>query len=121
MSMGHTVAVKAVKGVKAALSMTIPLGTGIHRRVVYVEVEDGYDFSKVEHDIKTDPYFASDETHVIKVPCVDDLICFRADTKCENSFTENYTPIGAKEKKGRTYFKIQGTSFQLSQTYFFAG
>ncbi len=74
MSMGHTVAVKAVKGVKAALSMTIPLGTGIHRRVVYVEVEDGYDFSKVEHDIKTDPYFASDETHVIKVPCVDDLI-----------------------------------------------
>lgn len=28
MSMGHTVAVKAVDGVKAALSMTIPLGTG---------------------------------------------------------------------------------------------
>ena len=30
MSMGHTVAVKAVEGVKAALSMTIPTGTGIH-------------------------------------------------------------------------------------------
>ena len=27
MSMGHTVAVKAIEGVKAALSMTIPLGT----------------------------------------------------------------------------------------------
>lgn len=74
MSMGHTVAVKAVKGVKAALSMTIPLGTGIHRRVVYIEVEDGYEFSNVENDIKSDPYFASDETHVIEVPCVDDLI-----------------------------------------------
>ena len=34
MSMGHTVAVKAVEGVKAALSMTIPTGEGIHRRVV---------------------------------------------------------------------------------------
>ena len=34
MSMGHTVAVKAIKGVKAALSMTIPTGQGIHRRMV---------------------------------------------------------------------------------------
>ena len=33
MSMGHTVAVKAIDGVKAALSMTIPTGTGIHRRM----------------------------------------------------------------------------------------
>ena len=41
MSMGHTVAVKAIEGVKAALSMTIPLGTGVHRRMVYIEVEDG--------------------------------------------------------------------------------
>ncbi|MEG0457132.1 MAG: diaminopimelate dehydrogenase, partial [Oscillospiraceae bacterium] len=32
MSMGHTVAVKALEGVKKALSMTIPLGTSIHRR-----------------------------------------------------------------------------------------
>ena len=35
MSMGHTVAVKAIEGVKAALSMTIPVGTGIHRRMVH--------------------------------------------------------------------------------------
>ena len=34
MSMGHTVAVKAIPGVKDALSMTIPLGTGIHRRQI---------------------------------------------------------------------------------------
>ena len=38
-SMGHTVAAKAIAGVKDALSMTIPLGTGIHRRMVYVELE----------------------------------------------------------------------------------
>ena len=74
MSMGHTVAVKAVEGVKAALSMTIPTGEGIHRRMVYIEVEDGHDFSKVAAAIKADPYFVNDETHVIEVPCVDDVI-----------------------------------------------
>ena len=73
MSMGHTVAVKAIDGVKAALSMTIPLGTGIHRRMVYIELKDGYDFDKVAAAIKADAYFANDETHVTQVPCVDDL------------------------------------------------
>ena len=74
MSMGHTVAVKAIEGVKKALSMTIPTGTGIHRRMVYVEIEDGYDFDKIAAAIKQDPYFASDETHVNLVPSVDDVI-----------------------------------------------
>ncbi len=73
MSMGHTVAVKAIKGVKAALSMTIPLGTSIHRRMVYIEVEDGYNFSEVAAAIKADEYFVHDETHVIQVDCVDNL------------------------------------------------
>lgn len=74
MSMGHTVAVKAVEGVKAALSMTIPTGTGIHRRMVYIEVKEGYEFDKVAAAIKADPYFVNDETHVVQVPCVDDLL-----------------------------------------------
>ena len=74
MSMGHTVAVKAIDGVKAALSMTIPTGTGIHRRMVYIEVEEGHDFNTVAAAIKADPYFANDETHVIQVPCVNDVI-----------------------------------------------
>jgi len=39
-SMGHSVAVRAIPGVRDALSMTIPVGTGIHRRMVYVELED---------------------------------------------------------------------------------
>lgn len=74
MSMGHTVAVKAIEGVKAALSMTIPLGTGVHRRMVYIEVEDGYDFKQVSAAIKADDYFAHDETHVMRVECVDNLL-----------------------------------------------
>ena len=72
-SMGHSVAVRAIEGVKDALSMTIPTGTGIHRRMVYVEVEEGVDFKTVEAAIKSDPYFVNDETHVKQVPCVDDL------------------------------------------------
>jgi len=74
MSMGHTVAVKAIEGVKAALSMTIPVGTGIHRRMVYIEVKDGYDFKQVAAAIKADDYFAHDDTHVMQVECVDQLL-----------------------------------------------
>ena len=72
-SMGHSVAVRAIDSVKDALSMTIPTGTGIHRRMVYVELEEGADFKAVEAAIKADPYFVNDETHVKQVPCVDDL------------------------------------------------
>lgn len=72
-SMGHSVAVRAIAGVRDALSVTIPVGTGIHRRMVYVELEDGADFKKVEAAIKSDPYFINDETHVSQVPCVKDL------------------------------------------------
>jgi len=74
MSMGHTVAVKAVEGVKKALSMTIPVGTGLHRRMVYVELEDGYALDSVAKAIKADPYFVNDETHVQQVPSVDEVI-----------------------------------------------
>ena len=73
MSMGHSVCVRSKKGVKDALSMTIPLGEGIHRRMVYVELEDGAKLEDVTKDIKADPYFASDETHVFAVPSVDEV------------------------------------------------
>lgn len=72
-SMGHSVAVRAIEGVRDALSITIPVGTGIHRRMVYVELEDGADFRTVEAAVKADPYFVNDETHVKQVPCVADL------------------------------------------------
>ena len=74
MSMGHTVAVKAIEGVQAALSVTIPTGQGIHRRMVYIEVKPGYDFNTVAQAIKTDDYFAHDETHVTQVDNVNDYI-----------------------------------------------
>ena len=73
MSMGHSVCVRSKEGVKDALSMTIPLGEGIHRRMVYVELEDGAKLEDVTKAIKADPYFANDETHVFAVESVDSV------------------------------------------------
>ena len=73
MSMGHSVCVRSKVGVRNALSVTIPLGEGIHRRMVYVELEDGVKLEDVTAAIKADPYFAHDETHVFAVASVDDV------------------------------------------------
>ena len=73
MSMGHSVVAKGKDGVKNALSMTIPTGTGIHRRMVYVELEEGASIEKVSADIKSDSYFSKDDTHVFPVKDVDQL------------------------------------------------
>lgn len=73
MSMGHSVAVKAIEGVKDALSVTIPKGQSLHRRMVYVEVLPGFSFQEIEKKIKEDPYFAHDETYVFEVESVDAL------------------------------------------------
>lgn len=67
MSMGHTVAAKAVEGVKDALSLTLPAGAGAHRRAVYVRLEPGASFEDVKRAIKTDAYFIHDETVVREV------------------------------------------------------
>lgn len=74
MSMGHTVAVKAIKGVKNALSITVPAGMGIHRRMVYVKLEAGAVFEDVEAAIKQDPYFIKDRTYVFPVEDIDSLM-----------------------------------------------
>lgn len=73
MSMGHSVCARGKRGVRNALSVTIPLGEGIHRRMVYVELEEGATLEAVTAEIKADPYFAHDETHVFAVPSVDDV------------------------------------------------
>ncbi|MBP5278511.1 MAG: diaminopimelate dehydrogenase [Prevotella sp.] len=73
MSMGHSVCVRSKAGVQDALSMTIPLGEGIHRRMVYVELEEGAKLEDVTAAVKADPYFANDETHVFAVNSVDDV------------------------------------------------
>lgn len=73
MSMGHSVAVKAIEGVNDALSVTIPKGQSLHRRMVYVEVKPGYSFEEIKKKVLADPYFVNDETYVFDVESVDAL------------------------------------------------
>ncbi len=74
MSMGHSVVAKSKKGVADALSMTMPLGDGIHRRIVYLQMEEGANFEEACKEIKADSYFANDETHFIKVDDIKKVI-----------------------------------------------
>ena len=41
--------------------------------MVYVELEEGASLDEVTNEIKADPYFAHDETHVMAVNSVDDV------------------------------------------------
>lgn len=75
MSMGHSVAVRAIAGVEDALSMTIPAGESRHRRMVYVKSNGTRAFAEIAAAIKQDPYFVHDETHVIEV---DDVAVLRS-------------------------------------------
>jgi diaminopimelate dehydrogenase len=74
MSLGHTVAAKSIEGVKDALSLTIPMGYGVHKRIVYVELKEGADSQEVEDKIRNDPYFVKDETTVQLVGDVSQLV-----------------------------------------------
>lgn len=73
MSMGHTVAVKKIPGVKDALALTLPLGYGQHRRQVYVELQHGYELADVAQAIQQDSYFVHDATQVQEVASVEAL------------------------------------------------
>lgn len=73
MSMGHSVVARSKEGVEDAISITIPLGTGVHRRMVYVQLKENASFEKVSNAIKQDEYFCHDETHIIEVADVSAL------------------------------------------------
>lgn len=67
MSMGHSVAARAVGGVKDAISITMPLGKGKHKRLVYVIADGTKAQDEVRALIKADNYFAHDELEVVFV------------------------------------------------------
>lgn len=92
MSMGHSVAVKAIDGVKDALSVTIPKGTGIHRRMVYIEIENGYKLEDISETIKNDAYFINDETHVFQVDDINELKDMGHGVEMERKGTSGSTP-----------------------------
>lgn len=67
MSMGHSVAARSVAGVKDAVSLTYPKGSGVHRRMVYIVPQEGADQAEIKAKILADAYFAHDETYVFFV------------------------------------------------------
>lgn len=73
MSMGHSVVAKLKPGVRDAVSLTFPKGSGLHRRMVYIILEPGCDKSAIEKSILEDSYFAGDETHVIFTDSLEDV------------------------------------------------
>ncbi len=70
MSMGHSVVAKDVEGVQNALSITVPKGNGEHSRLLYIELEDGYNLEEVKKDIQENKYFKGSD---LKVEVVDDI------------------------------------------------
>lgn len=83
MSMGHTVAVKAIEGVDDAISLTIPKGVSIHQRQVYVKLKKGYNLENISSKIKNDPYFIHDEVYVLKSDNIRNLIDMGHSVKIE--------------------------------------
>lgn len=90
-SMGHSVVAASKKGVVKALSMTIPVGKGVHRREVFVQLEPDADFAQVEAAIKSDSYFVHDETIVKQVPDVDAIDTHMHGVKLERSGSSGIT------------------------------
>lgn len=75
-SMGHTVEAKRVKGVRQALAVTVPKGYGSHKRLVYVELDDGTELKEVVKEIQSNSYFRKDETVVIETEDVSEVLDF---------------------------------------------
>lgn len=73
-SMGHSTVVRAIEGVADAVSVTVPVGAGGHRRLVYVELAPGASLDAVREQILADPYFKHDDTRVMAVPSVQDVV-----------------------------------------------
>ncbi len=69
-SMGHTVQVKSIEGVKDAVALTLANGRGKQKRKVYVELEKDADIAQIEKIIVNDAYFKMDPTEVIPVKSI---------------------------------------------------
>lgn len=74
MSMGHTVAAKSYAGVKDALSITRPGDPGCHKRDLYLEIAEGYEYEEVKARILQDSYFCHDDVRVFQVEDVTPLV-----------------------------------------------
>lgn len=70
MSLHHTLAARAVSGVKDALCTELRTGVGVMQRYVYVELTPGADLSRVTQAIRADPLFLDQETVVLPMDSI---------------------------------------------------
>lgn len=70
-SMGHTVFVKNIEGVKNAVALTIANGRGKQKRKIYMELLPNADLEQIESTIKNDPYFTGDPVEIEVVKSID--------------------------------------------------
>lgn len=73
MSMGHSVAARAIEGVADALSITMPAGGGRHKREVYIVPKKGAEKELIAKLLRQDDYFAQDESHIAFVDSIAEL------------------------------------------------
>ncbi len=73
-SLGHSTACRNMDGVRDAVSYTIPMGGGVHRREVYVQLEADVQLSSVRGQIEADPYFTHDDTVVHSVDDIEEVM-----------------------------------------------
>lgn len=72
-SLHHTLAARAVPGIRDALSTELRAEGGRMQRYVYVELETGADASVAAEAVKSDPLFMDEETLVIPVASLAEL------------------------------------------------
>lgn len=72
-SLHHTLAARAVAGIKDALCTELQAEGGRTQRYVYVELEVGADAAAAAAAVKADPLFTDEETLVIPVPNLAEL------------------------------------------------
>jgi len=69
-SMSHSAAARTVPGVVDAYALTLPKGAGCHKRMLYVQVADGYDFEEIAERLQKEPHFSRDETQVLQAESI---------------------------------------------------
>jgi diaminopimelate dehydrogenase len=69
-SLHHTLATRAIAGVKDALCTELRTAAGTTQRYVYLELEPGADLERATHEIRADPLFLDEETLVLPVDSV---------------------------------------------------
>ncbi|MDR1694857.1 MAG: diaminopimelate dehydrogenase [Lactobacillaceae bacterium] len=67
MSMGHSVEARRVKGVKEAVSITLPLEESKHGRKVYVEPDGSLSKEDIYKEMKQNKYFENDPLEIVLV------------------------------------------------------